>query len=140
MKDIKHRENSKRMAVVKVIKPEGSCAFDIGAASEMSQTMVSKILYNLVSLGVVLKVKEKGIDRVFRYVLANASMVVAGEQTQWKHQTAKLLVTNAGDMWHRLSMLKKLRDRLIEDHHPLLNAVIADYEYALHSLRAGEDV
>lgn len=33
--------------------------------------------------------------------------------------------------WHRIVMLKRLRDRLIEEHHYTLNVIIADYEKAM---------
>lgn len=34
-------------------------------------------------------------------------------------------------LWHRVALLKRMRDRTIEEYHPLLNAVINDYELFL---------
>lgn len=34
-------------------------------------------------------------------------------------------------MWDRVALLKKMRARIIEEYHPLLDAVIADYEWML---------
>jgi hypothetical protein len=33
--------------------------------------------------------------------------------------------------WNRVIVLKRIRDRLMEEYHPVLNAVIADYESML---------
>ena len=40
---------------------------------------------------------------------------------------------------HRLVLLKRMRDRLICDHHPLLTLVIADYEHALRDPTDGAE-
>lgn len=36
-----------------------------------------------------------------------------------------------GAMWERVAGLKRMRARLIDEYHPLLDAVIADYEWML---------
>ena len=50
-----------------------------------------------------------------------------------------LVVHDVGIMWHRLALLKRLRERLIQDHHYLLDAVILDYERSLRALDPPED-
>lgn len=134
---VKHQFGTQRALIMKAIKPEGSYVFEIAAACGLEQRAVSKTLSNLVRVGSVIKVKVEGVDRIFRYLMspktklpslrANVATVSFAEATQ------ALLVVDQGGMWHRLAMLKRLREKLIEEHHPLLNAVIADYEFTLHA-------
>ena len=41
------------------------------------------------------------------------------------------MTINQGVGWNRIIVLRRLRDRLMEEYHPVLNAVIADYERML---------
>lgn len=42
-------------------------------------------------------------------------------------------------LWHRVALLRRMRDRTIEEYHPLLNAVINDYELFLREKEDNDD-
>lgn len=50
---------------------------------------------------------------------------------------AQLKISPSVETLHRLVMIKRLRNKLIEEHWPILDAVIKDYEFTLQP--GGED-
>lgn len=103
---------------------EGSYTYQIVARTKLDSKQVSRKLSKMV--------KDEEIDRKtddkgsFLYFLksSNPPTILAKTQTILEND-------QVAAMWHRVAMLRRMRDRTIEEYHPLLNAVIRDYEFFL---------
>lgn len=103
----------------------GSTTYQVAARVNLPPSMVSKALSKMYLAGEIERV-ETGNPALafFEYKLKKSPVTVKIDAPQEStfHQQ------NYAAMAHRVVLLKKMRDRLIEEYHPLLNAVIADYE------------
>ena len=83
---------------------------------------VGQELRGLMADGAVFKRKEHQ-GTYFKYYLLEGYFEPA--------TPVKLRIDESVEVLHRLTLLKRMRDRLINEHHYLLDAVIRDYENTL---------
>lgn len=110
---------------------EGSYTYQVVARTKLNSKQVSRALSKMTQAG-----------DIYRQVATNGAYLYFLHITSTYPQLAKppsiLENVDKEAMWHRVAMLRRMRDRTIEEYHPLLNAVIRDYEIFLR--RNDEDV
>lgn len=108
----------------------GKTVEDIVHVTGFSYASVSKQLFLLKKEGKV----GFNPDTTCYFKLPQAQVVVNGVEIQSFERPAGTSVFKYRDeaaMWERVRLLKRMRERIIDDYHPLLDAVIADYEWML---------
>lgn len=105
---------------------EGSYTYQIVARSHLPSKRVSRMLSKMVQDDVIARAKDG--NGAYLYFLKSSSPTPAA-----KHSVTILETKNIAAMWHRVAMLRRMRDKTIEEYHPLLNAVIRDYEIFLRT-------
>lgn len=108
----------------------GKSIEDIVHVTGFSYASVSKQLFLLKRAG------KAGFnpDTNCYFKLPQAQVVVNGVEIQSFERPAGTSVFKYRDeaaMWERVRLLKRMRSRIIDEYHPLLDAVIADYEWML---------
>ena len=103
---------------------EGSYTYQIVARTKLDSRTISRKLSKMVKESVIARQPdEKGLYLYFlKAALPSPSLAKPKTILENEQVTA---------MWHRVAMLRRMRDRTIEDYHALLNAVIRDYDFFL---------
>lgn len=124
--------NSKVLAVLSAT--EGSFAHQVVSRTGIDAKQVNQCLSRLYQVGRVKRRREPD-EILFRYYLGGSEATHKAEpHVPRSHVTVYDSMTDSAIM-HKMSMLRKMRGRLIEEWHPLIDAVIQDYEWFLRSVR-----
>lgn len=114
---------------------KGSTPYQIAARTGLPSSVVSRNLSKMFLDGEIDRVEAGNAAlSYFEYFLKKGPDPIPG--------VPEGSVLNRKDddaVRHRVTMLKKMRDRLIEEYHPLLNAVISDYEWFLKPQNEPDD-
>lgn len=124
--------NTRRDRVLVALQrfPEGLSKQQILEGFGYPENTVVQILNALLKEGVVKTDTSHG--RPGKYVF------VPEENREPVIESCLQITMDKSTILHRIVMVKRLRDRLIEEHHYILNRVIRDYENMM--LCYGEDV
>lgn len=124
---------SSQQAILMALRADvGSYSYQVVARTGLERRLVSRKLSRMVINGEIGRMDdERG---AYQYYLKSEDQAL----THHLQKATTLDTQNIAAMWHRLSMLKRMREKIIEDFHPLLDAVIKDYETFLHREEGGE--
>lgn len=107
---------------------QGSYSYQVATKSGLEKRKVSRKLGRMVKEGLIAR-GEDG-NGSFLYFLKSEIPL----ETQNMERLRNFDADNNAALWHRVSLLKRMRERTIEDYHPLLDAVIKDYVSYLRSV------
>lgn len=93
----------------------------------LEKKKVSRKLGRMVKEGVIARVEDG--NGAFLYFLKSDSPPTFHSMKKVRSLDAQ----NTAALWHRVSMLRRMRERTMDDYHPLLDAVIKDYVTYLRS-------
>lgn len=129
------------------VGPQGTA--ELAAACGYTKDLTLTVLNELVVAKKITN-KRKCIQggQVSIYFLASESFretadeikakVAKGKETFGTPINAPFFQLNGQVGWNRVFALKRMKARLIDDFHPLIDLVIADYEYILNVSSDGE--
>lgn len=111
---------------------EGSYTYQIVARTKLNSKQVSRRLSQMAQNSeIVRKADENG---TYLYLLKAPLPPTSLAKTKTSLENEQIAT-----LWHRVALLRRMRDRTIEEYHPLLNAVINDYELFLREKEDNDD-
>lgn len=119
---------STQQAILSALRADqGSYSYQVVSRTMLEKKLVSRKLGRMVKEGIIDRATDG--NGAFLYFLKS-------ESPPTFHATKKVRTLDAQStaaLWHRVSMLKRMRERTMDDYHPLLDAVIKDYVTYLRS-------
>lgn len=103
---------------------EGAYTYQIVARTKLDSKTISRKLSKMVKDEEIARSPDERGSYLYFLKSSNPPQAVAKSSTILDNE-------HYAAMWHRVAMLKRMRERTIEEYHPLLTAVIRDYEVFL---------
>lgn len=104
----------------------GSTTYQIAARTNLPSSVVSRALSKMYLAGEIERGEVGGAALAYFEYFKKADK--PRKPVEKAHPASTFNKQDTESVKHRVVMLKRMRDRLIEEYHPLLNAVITDYE------------
>lgn len=120
---------------------EGSFVHQVVARTGLDRKQAARILSKLFGEEMLKREKDPlgfGYRYFLKYERIGEPEIPARRRSNDIEKEKRIAFADESKLWHRVTMLKRMRDKLIEEHHPLLNLVIADYEEFLR-MRENDD-
>lgn len=113
---------STQQAILMALRADvGTYAYKVAEKSGFSRKVISRKLSGMALEGKIRR--ESDGNGAYLYYLKSDSPPIFAKPARSTLDTQTIAA-----LWHRVAMLRRMRERTIADYHPLLDAVIKDYE------------
>lgn len=133
----RHQVKSVRTRILLALDPDvGLSSYQVADKVGVNRKTVSRALSNLVKLGSAFN-RPSPAGHASYFLNPKAKVIRNTAIVEKRPENELLAVASASVFWDRIARLRRMKERVIEEYHPLLDVVIHDYEV---SIRAMEEV